>query len=267
MMKRGFSLVELLVVIGIMGMMSTVAVGGYQAVTRGMSERGALDAARGVAEAALQRANIDRTKTYLYLFNEVTRVDSDDQVGQVSGLAIAVRPIGRITRVTGNEFYDEYGDLNQSYDALDDEGREKSDSEKQTSSASVRIYNIRTRNYASVREGVYPDTLTEPDLEEEGMRREITAYGFRKVGGEATFQVGDEYGQEFAVMRLPPGYTFSSSVQMSSVSDLGLQKAGSVLEFQPTDVSVPSIQVYSHRPDGSFKSLGSITQTKDFKQR
>ena len=68
-MKRGFTLIELLVVIGIMGMLATVSIGGYSAVTRGMAERGALDAATGIAEAALQRAQIDRSRTYLFIFN------------------------------------------------------------------------------------------------------------------------------------------------------------------------------------------------------
>lgn len=267
-MRRAFSLVELLVVIGLLGMMSTLAIGGYSAVTRGMAERGALDAAAGIAEIALQRANIDRTRTYLFLFNEVSRIDSDDQVGVVCGLAIAVRPIGRVTRVSGDEFYDEFGDLNQSYSSLDESGRDKTDSEKEKSAASVRIYNINSKDYVTVREGVYPHEITENDLEqgETGEGRPVIAYGFKKIGGSGSFSIGDEYGQEFSVMRLPPGYTFSSSVQMSSTSHLGLHKVGTVEVIEPTDSSAPNLQVYSRRPDGSFQSIGTTSQTKDFKR-
>jgi len=267
-MRRAFSLLELLVVIGILGMMSTLAIGGYSAVTRGMAERGALDAAAGIAEIALQRANIDRTRTYLFLFNEVSRIDSEDQVGVVCGLAVAVRPIGRVTRVSGNEFYDEFGDLNQSYSALDEVSRDASDSEKEKSAASVRIYNISSKDYVTVREGVYPNTLQENDLEEgdSGMGRDVTAYGFKKIGGSGTFSVGDEYGQEFSVMRLPPGFTFSSSVSMSSTSHLGLHKVGQVEVIEPTDSAAPNLQIYSRRPDGSFQSIGTTSQTKDFKR-
>ena len=264
-MRKAFTLIELLVVIGLLGMMSTLAIGGYTAVTRGMAERGALDAARGLAEVALQRANIDRSKTYIYFFNEVTRIDSADQVGVVCGVAIAVRPIGRITRVIGSEYYDEFGDLNQSYNSLDEENRQKSDSEKEKSSSTFRLYNITKRNFLTVREGVYPHTLQESDLEENGTGRDITAYGFRKVDGSGTFSVGDEYGQEFAVMRLPQGFTFSSSVQMGSSSDLGMKQVGNIEEIEATDTSAPNITVYSRRPDGQFKSIGSTSQTKDFK--
>ena len=265
MMERGFTLIELLVVIGIMGMLATVSIGGYSAVTRGMAERAALDAATGATEIAYQRAQIDRTKTYLYLFNEVTQLESDDTVGIACGVAIAVRPVGRFTRVSGDEFYDEFGDLNQSYSSLEEEGRDESASEKEQSSAAVRIYNIRTKESATVREGVYRSSpLSENDLEVAGQARDICAYGFKKIDG-ASFSVGDEYGQEFAVMRLPPGYVFSSSVTLSSSTDLGLHRV-KVEEISPTDGSAPSLTVYSRRPDGTFQSIGQTSQTRDFKR-
>lgn len=270
-MKRGFTLIELLVVIGIMGMLATVSIGGYNAVTRGMAERGALDAATGVAEAALQRAQIDRSRTYLFLFNEVVRADSEDEVGIVCGVAIAVRPVGRITRVAGDLYCDEFGDLNQSYSALDEENGSESEQAQQQSSASVRIYNLRTLDVATVREGVYCDSDNQGvDLEDRengdnGTPRMIRAYGFKKVGG-ASFNVGDEYGQEFAVMRLPPGFTFSGSVTMSSSSDLGMKQVGGVEVIEPSRTSAPSLPVYRRLPDGSFKPIGSTSETRDYKR-
>ena len=64
-MKKAFSLLELLVVIGIMGMMATLAISSYTSLTRGMNDRAALDLGKSVAEAALQRATRDRQNTYL----------------------------------------------------------------------------------------------------------------------------------------------------------------------------------------------------------
>lgn len=259
-MKRGFTLIELLVVIGIMGMLAMISIGGYSAMTRGMSERAALDAVSGIIETAIQRAQIDRSRTHLFLFDDVMRVDSDLEAGIVCGVAIAVRPVGRISRVVGDLYCDEFGDLNQSYASLDEEG--ETSGEQEQSAASVRIYNLRSGGeITTVREGVFCDNDNPGDDLEDGKPQLIKAYGFKKIGG-ASFNVGDEYGQEFAVIRLPPGYTFSRSVTMSSSSDLGMK----LVDRRTIDAtgggatggntpSVSAIPVYSRRPDGTFQQI------------
>jgi len=263
-MRKAFSLVELLVVIGIMGAMAALAIANYSAVTRGMNDRAALDVAKSVAEAALQRAKLDRTKTYLYLFDEVLKLDSEMSAGLVSGVAIAVRPVGRITSVPeDNLFCDEFGDLNQTFGALEDEDDEKSENEQEKQASTMRLYNISTHGIVTVREGVYSHEIKLQDLEDtSGDEREVTVYGFKKESGDG-FSVGDAYGQEFAVARLPPGYTFGSSVNMSSESSLGQHEVGSPIEILPTDSSAPSLQVYLRRPNGTFEAIGKTTDTKD----
>lgn len=261
--RNAFTLIELLLVIALMGVMSTLAVGAYSAVTRGMAERGALAAARALADAALQRAQIDRTKTYIFLFDEVTRVESDTAIGLVQGLAVAVRPCGRVTMVDGDSLYDEFGDLERAYKSLDE-----SIAESGSAAASVmRIYNITQQAYADVEEGVYPAEISDNDLETsttekpEGDSVTWTVYGFKRKSG-STFKVGDAYGQEFAVTRLPAGYTFSSSANMSSSSDLG-QNQVRVIAVDPDGTTTPSFMVYARRADGSFESIGSTGTTKD----
>lgn len=268
-MRKAFSLLELLVVIGIMGTMAAIAIGGYQAVNRGMAERAALDAAAGVTEIAFQRAKIDRTRTYLYLFDEVTRLETDDKPGIVCGVAIAVRPVGRITRVSGDEFYDEFGDLNQSYNELEDGNLGGGSESKSSNVAGMRIYSISGKNFMTVQESVCRSSgYQEPDLEENSTARNIGefVFGFKKVDGSATLSVGEEYGQEFSVMRLPPGFTFGQSVNMSSAQDLGMKQVGSVLTIDPTSGAAPSVTVYRRQPDGTFKSIGTTSGTKDIKR-
>ena len=63
MTKRAFTLVELLVVVGIMATLATVSIGSYFAVVRGMADRGALAAATSVISLALERARIDMQPT------------------------------------------------------------------------------------------------------------------------------------------------------------------------------------------------------------
>lgn len=276
-MKKGFTLVELLAVIGLMGLMGAIAIGGYSAVVRGMSDRAALDAAKGIIDAARQRANLDRKKTYVYLFDEVVKVDSEISAGIVNGVAIAVRPVGRVSAVVGDLICDEFGDLANTYASLSaEEG--SSDSEMEASASTMKLYSIPQKDFALVKEGVFKTsvqvnrTLETPDGDsdetatgvsgEDWVNRGFYYYGFKRVGGGATFSAGDEYGQEFAVARLPPGYTFSSSVQMSGAGNLG-QQGGRIIELNPTDNASPGVTVYRRRPDGNFESIGSTTQIED----
>ena len=268
-MKRAFTLVELMIVVGLMGFMSTIAIGSYSAITRGMNDRAALDAAKSFADAALQRANLDRTKTYVYLFNEVTKLDSDMEAGIVNGVAIAVRPIGRITHVPEGGFYcDEFGDLDGTFGALDEDGEEASESEKESAATFFRLYNIGKKGYATVQEGVFAHELNDRDLEDadSGTMHRWTVHGFKSAQGDdgnsVTFEVGDQYGQEFAVTRLPPGYVFSQNVSLSSTGDLGQKRVGNIVEIDPTDTSTPSIQVYARRPNGSFDLIGDTGESK-----
>ena len=281
MMRRAFTLIELLVVVGLMGLMSTIAIGGYSAITRGMNDRAALDVARTVLEAAVQRANLDRTKVQVYLFDEVLKLDSEMSAGVGAGVAIAVRPIGRVTLVPETGFYcDEFSDLKDIYGPLEEEGREQTEQDRERSATTVRIYNLRMKNYVDVLEGVTGYTISDFDLEEElraetsetdqgsDSQKEWEIYGFKKAeGGEggADFAVGDQYGQEFAVTRLPQGYFFGQNARMSSAADLG-QKKVSVLEILPTDRNPPLVTVYRRRPDGKFEDIGNIGQAKDGKQ-
>jgi prepilin-type N-terminal cleavage/methylation domain-containing protein len=279
-MKKGFTLVELLAVIGLMGLMGAIAIGGYSAVVRGMSDRAALDAAKGIVDAARQRANLDRKKTYVFLFDEVVKVDSEMSAGIVNGLAIAVRPVGRVSAVVGDLICDEFGDLAGTYASLGSEDG-SSESEMESSASTMRLYSIAHKNYALVMEGVFKTSSqvnrtleTEDDSSsgsgdsgsgvagEDWVNRSFYYYGFKKVGGDATFNAGEEYGQEFAVVRLPPGYTFSGSVQMSGASSLG-QKFLRVVELPPTGNVSPGVMIYRRKPNGDFESIGSTTQIED----
>ena len=268
-MKKAFTLLELLVVVGILGLMSTIALGSYSAITRGMNDRAALDAAKSLADAVLQRAQLDRTPSYIYLFNEVTKLDTDMSAGIACGVAVAVRPIGRISLVPESGFFcDEFADLDDTFNSLEEEDDPASQGEKEKAATYFRLYNIAQKKFATVQEGVYEYEVTDQDLES-GKPVTLTVHGFKVGKGEssgAEFKVGDQYGQEFMVTRLPPGYVFSSSVSMSGTSDLGRKPVGSVITVNPSDGSAPNIQVYARRPNGNFESIGGTSRVKDGEQ-
>ena len=106
-MKRAFSLIELLVVISIMAVMGTVAVGGYRAMQRGMDERGTMENVNAFVRLAYQRAQIDRQPTVVYFWNETLQRESDsNNTLRVVGKAVAVRRGGRLTDVKGKYLID-----------------------------------------------------------------------------------------------------------------------------------------------------------------
>ena len=121
MTKRAFTLVELLVVVGIMASLATVSIGSYFSVVRGMSDRGAIAAATSVISLALERARIDMQPTVVYFYNELVQ-NEDSTKGTdlvMAGVAVAVRRAGRISRVNGDLIHDEFADLERTYDLAD----------------------------------------------------------------------------------------------------------------------------------------------------
>ena len=264
-MRRAFTLLELLVVIGIMGMLATVSIGGYSALTRGMAERGALDAAAGLLNVALQRAQVDRTSVYLFVYDDVQSLEDDENVGTVSGVLIAVRPTGRVTHRIGDLIVDEFGDLNKSYSSLDAADKNESESEVEDRAGLTKLYNLSASppQVGTIYEGVFAcPQVDESDLEDTEGKVNVLKYGF-KLKGDATFSVGDQYGQEFAAVRMPPGFVFGSTVQMTSSSDLGLKQIGQPREIRPDDTSLLNLTVRRVQPDGSLKDIGSTSDIKD----
>jgi len=105
---RGYTILELLVVMAIMGLLGTVATGGYRAMVRGMEERSVIQNVNAFVSAAFQRAQIDQRPVVLYFWNEPLRDETDTKYGQVVGRAVAVRPWGRISNVNGSRLVDEF---------------------------------------------------------------------------------------------------------------------------------------------------------------
>ena len=218
-MKRGFTLLELLVVIGIMGLLGTVSIGGYRAITRGMEERGAVDNASQFIHAAFQRALIDRQPVAVYFWNETIKGETDDDNAIVVGKAVAVRYAGRLSRVASDMLYDEFADLNLTYDVKDETGSGNND-------LGMYLYPITTGTSferSRVAAGVYEDWHQEvfaadSEAGTSGMTAppgndEILMYGFKRLGGYSDWRAGDAYGFEFQNLTLPHNYIFGKNFE------------------------------------------------------
>lgn len=228
MTKKGFTLVELLVVVGIMASMATLSIGSYFAVVRGMADRGAIATATSAIALAQERACIDLVPTVVYFYNEIVQREDEEEGDEqvVAGVAVAVRRAGRISNVNGSVIGDEFADLNKIYGAVKDAGGLNGDT--------FRLYrfNVSKMEYSSVYSSVaeYPigvnpeDFLVEgpiaewssgfkkdPDYTDENEDvNELLSFGFKIANGFSGWKVGDSYAYEFVRVQLPDNYIFGT---------------------------------------------------------
>ncbi len=145
--RRGFTLVELIVVIGLMGLLATISIGGYFAASRGMAIRGVVQDTASLIRQAQQTCLIDQVPTAVLFLNR--RLNTKAQEGEAFGTAIAIKMVGRVSYIAerggktsqgdaisvggGALLIDEFADWNQSYSV------DASDNSKQRS---IRLYRM-----------------------------------------------------------------------------------------------------------------------------
>ncbi len=157
--RGGFSLIELIVVIGLMALLSTISIGGYFAASRGMEARGVVQDTVSIIRQTMQTCLIDQTPTAILFCNR--RQNTAAEGGEAQGIAIAIKMAGRISYivgsgrcktstgdslpVSGGMLVDEFADWNQSY-PLD-----ASDSGEQRA---IRLYQMSSPNGDRLDQGV-----------------------------------------------------------------------------------------------------------------
>jgi prepilin-type N-terminal cleavage/methylation domain-containing protein len=180
--RAGFTLMELLVVITIMGLISTIAVSSYFGITRAAAYSASHDNLYNTLVLTKQRAVIDGKMTSLVILN--------------ASEYIVVRAVGRISHVETGNSSDAYSDLSGA-----------------VSTESSEIYNLETNTLATISKTVTISTWTLPIPDPfTGVDYLATAYKFTGAGA-GFFAVGDRYG--FALHSkqvLPRGYNFTNSV-------------------------------------------------------
>ena len=268
-MRKGFTLLELLVVVGIMGMLGVAAASGYSALVRGMSERGAVAAASSLLRAAKERAQVDRSPTVVYCYNRLVKAPTGvDDNGVVVGVMTAVRRAGRISFTTGSDIlYDEFADLDRNYEYEESSGDAKKGGGFRLFKFSGRVTKM---EFSVVSDRVLRDEQAQMVTMFSGGgiggsgQTNLLMSAFVKVGvpsaNEATWKVGDGYGMEFAEVQLPDGFIFEKTVP----SQAGKISSAKVVYFDPDQDSSETIDVWSTKPNSSgmpqaFKKAGTAS--------
>jgi hypothetical protein len=243
-------------------------VGGYRAMQRGMADRGVMENVNSFVRAAYQRAQIDRQPTAIYFWNETIREATEYETEVVVGKAVAIRRYGRVSQVQGQYLYDEFADLNLTYQTdneenagsdentmylypIDSLSEIESSSQLKRSTVSGKVFkrNI-TPLYLSTENGT---------LEGASGSGEIETYAFKIIdAGGVTWEAGNAYGFEFARIELPHNYIFTSAYSSSAkdpvreagtmVFDVGYNSGSGA---QGGTGSRTSVSVYNLRPGQS----------------
>ncbi len=240
---RGFTLVELLVTMGLMALLATVSIGGYYGAVRGMTERGAKQDVVSFLRLARQRALVDQVPTAVIFLNRKLSNENEEQgaADDIVGEAIAIRRVGRITYVNGNYISDEFGDLEKTYST--DAGNSSG------STADMRLYRMQDQNvkYSTVSDCVERNSNTKlateflfgMDADGNYQTNNVSIWAFKVTGGSASWKVGDAYGTEIASIRLPHGYVFGSTIP----SQVGETKDVETCFFNPDDASALGVNM------------------------
>lgn len=276
-MNKAFTLLELLVVIGIMGLLGTVSVGGYRAMQRGMEERGVMQNVNAFVRTAYERAQIDRQPTAIYFWNETLRGETEDETEIVVGKAVAVRRQGRLSAVSGNLLVDEFADLNLVYKTSGDDD----DTSSEGAGAADAFNTMYLYCLDSMGQDVEPkrsivaSKVKKYTVNEQYMLGQPTGsagsgtlemWAFEKVGDDDSveWKTGSAYGFEFAELTLPANYIFGTGYSRNA--DTPVQAAGT-MSFRVgrnvgagvTGTTVSgSVTVYALRPQSS----GSLSPVK-----
>ena len=255
-MKRAFTLVELMVVVGIMAFLGVAATGGYSALQRGMAERGAVDVGVTILRAAKERALVDRSPTMVFCYNRVLREATDDENAVVVGEAVAIRRAGRITGVSGQHLIDEFLDAAGSYDVEESGGI--------ANRKGMKLWRFDDRKMSQMQYSIVADAVVPYDgatLQTFGGWAEGDAggntnmphvvYSFYKLGGSSHeppgWVAGNGYGFEFAHVQLPNNFIFESAVP-SQIGQIAQVKA---MYFDPDNMQDDEVTVRVCMPNAS----------------
>ena len=286
--RAAFTLVELLVVIGIMAVLATISIAGYNAASRGMADRGVIQTTTSILQIAKQTCEMDRVPTMVLFYNrKFSSGSSKEDATLYQGTAIAIKQMGRITLTHGTMVIDEFADWQQSYPMLEEDDLNRNDSpgmllfrmaygdkDKDADKFSMKVKPFVT--YHELTDYMIQSDMTIDDWckfhnrlagnnHPPGASSSYVDNGNNFVWGfkeskdnagmgikAADWKIGDPYGIEIARIDLPKGYIFGGQPPKEEI--LEAAKSAKPIYFDPSKLEpTPSrdVSVYAMRRLGS----------------
>lgn len=205
--RRGFSLMELLAVMAIMGVLATVAVTGYFSAVRSMTRRRTVSNFVATLQQARQRACIGGTRTAVVCFGEEVQ-------NTWPNTYVICKALGRISSTSGGQIADEFTPL----DLIIGKPPQNTENEEEFSFGARRIYNLSDQGWVSVKGYVKPGVVGFLESGITGTKIAIStnetllwAFELAPGSGGQNFNMGDLYGVEASpVAKLSKNIYFSS---------------------------------------------------------
>ncbi len=215
--RAGFTLLELVAVIGIIALMSVVVVGGFNGILRAIADTSGADAMRRALMLARQQACVDGEDTYVWVtgmntFAVVRKAGTVSAVSSGSRNPSYLQVGGRETSISAKFIEDEYADLasaeqgfvidGDSTDIGTDSGsivwRDKN-KEIVRKYKGIKVFDMSTAKMADVTVPPWFDG-----------KKDAWVFGIAKDAGG--FAVGADYGWLiYPEQTLPAGYVFADS--------------------------------------------------------
>jgi len=261
MKRSGFTILELIAVIGIIAIMGTAVIGGFSGMMKGIARRNAVDSVRRALNLARQEACVDGNDTFLYPV-DVNRYAIVRKAGTITGTGTGSRKVKFDgvnefqTSIEGGKWIlDEFADLSGSTETFvvdqNLEGQELIDKFKDYGGSLV----------FDMKDGVFTTVAFSPFRDKDN---DVWVFG---IHGTTSFAKGDDYGWvTHPIQSLPEGYVFKGTYNTSDGSYKS--KHGICVHFLPDGTAEKAVTLTLERPeDGSEIPLkievsGKITETK-----
>lgn len=204
--RAGFTLLELVAVIGIIALMSVVVVGGFNGIMRAISDTSGADAMRRALMLARQQACVDGEDTYVWVtgmnkFAVVRRAGTVTSSTSGSRNPSYLQVGGREKSVSAKWIEDEYADLAQATESFAIDANTLNDDIDAIVNKykGIRVFDMSTAKMADITVPPWFDGKKD-------------AWVFGISSGSSGFAAGADYGWLiYPEQTLPAGYVFSDS--------------------------------------------------------